>query len=94
MIDKTTLHSGKDCWTTPRSSPPPCHVGALVQMIGDDTVDDEDEDYDGDDDNNHIEKERQAKVFTIALRYESSTLILYKELSSSIFQSCQSVRHR
>ena len=25
------------------------------------------------------------------LRYESSTLILYKELSSSIFQSCQSV---
>ena len=34
MIDKTTLHSGKDCWTTPRSSPPQCHVGALVQMIG------------------------------------------------------------
>ena len=32
------------------------------------------------------------------LRYESSTLILYKELSSTIFQSCQSVsqsvRHR
>ena len=27
----------------------------------------------------------------IILRYESSTLILYKELSSSIFQSCQSV---
>ena len=53
----------------------------------DDTVDDEDEDYDGDDDDNHIEKERQAKVFTIALRYESSTLILYKELSSPIFQS-------
>ena len=25
------------------------------------------------------------------LRYESSTLILYKELSSFIFQSCQSV---
>ena len=25
------------------------------------------------------------------LRYESSTLILYKELSSTIFQSCQSV---
>ena len=25
------------------------------------------------------------------LRYESSTLILYKELSSPIFQSCQSV---
>ena len=25
------------------------------------------------------------------LLYESSTLILYKELSSSIFQSCQSV---
>ena len=61
MINKTTLHAGKDCWTTPRSSPPPCHVGALVQMIGDDTVDDEDEDYDGDDDNNHIEKESQVK---------------------------------
>ena len=30
----------------------------------------------------------------VLLRYESSTLILYKELSSSIFQSCQSVRHR
>ena len=44
----------------------------------DDTVDDEDEDYDGDDDDNHIEKERQAKVFTIAMRYESPTLILYK----------------
>ena len=28
------------------------------------------------------------------LRYESFTLILYKELSSSIFQSFQSVRHR
>ena len=28
-----------------------------------------------------------------SLRYESSTLILYKELSSTIFQSCQSVRH-
>ena len=28
------------------------------------------------------------------LRYESSTLILYKELSSTIFQSCLSVRHR
>ena len=27
-----------------------------------------------------------------SLRYESSTLILYKELSSTIFQSCQSVR--
>ena len=27
----------------------------------------------------------------IDLRYESSTLILYKELSSPIFQSCQSV---
>ena len=27
----------------------------------------------------------------LELRYESSTLILYKELSSSIFQSCQSV---
>ena len=26
-----------------------------------------------------------------SLRYESSTLILYKELSSPIFQSCQSV---
>ena len=60
-------------------------------MIGDDTVDDEDEDYDGDDDDNHIEKERQAKVFTIALRYESSTLLLYKELSSS-FKVCQWVR--
>ena len=57
----------------------------------DDTVDDEDEDYDGDDDDNHIEKERQAKVFTIAMRYESPTLILYNELSSPIFQS-QSAR--
>ena len=28
---------------------------------------------------------------TLSLRYESSTLILYKELSSSIFQSCLSV---
>ena len=28
---------------------------------------------------------------TLTLRYESSTLILYKELSSPIFQSCQSV---
>ena len=28
------------------------------------------------------------------LRYESSALILYKELSSPIFQSCQFVRHR
>ena len=28
------------------------------------------------------------------LRYESSTLILYKELSSSIFHSCESVSHR
>ena len=27
----------------------------------------------------------------LKLRYESSTLILYKELSSSIFQSCHSV---
>ena len=27
----------------------------------------------------------------LLLRYESSTLILFKELSSSIFQSCQSV---
>ena len=27
----------------------------------------------------------------VILRYESSTLILYKELSSTIFQSCQSV---
>ena len=35
---------------------------------------------------------------SLELRYESSTLILYKELSSSIFQSCEwvseSVRHR
>ena len=30
----------------------------------------------------------------ILLRYESSTLILYKELSSTIFQSCQIVKHR
>ena len=31
-------------------------------------------------------------IFIIfSLRYESSTLILYKELSSTIFQSCQSV---
>ena len=37
------------------------------------------------------------RIFS-GLRYESSTLILYKELSSPIFQSCQSVsesvRHR
>ena len=32
----------------------------------------------------------EAEVWSL-LRYESSTLILYKELSSSIFQSCQSV---
>ena len=55
MIDKTTLHLGKDCWTTPRSSPPPCHVGVL----------EDDKDYDGgggdgDDDDNHIQKESQA----------------------------------
>ena len=31
------------------------------------------------------------KALIYLLRYESSTLILYKELSSSIFQSCQSV---
>ena len=41
-----------------------------------------------------IERELGDKI----LRYESSTLILYKELSSTIFQSCQSVslsvRHR
>ena len=30
-------------------------------------------------------------VLVFVLRYESSTLILYKELSSSIFQNCQSV---
>ena len=30
----------------------------------------------------------------LLLRYESSTLILYKELSSPIFQSCESVRMR
>ena len=56
MIDKTTLILGKDCWTTPRSSPPPCHVGVL----------EDDKDYDGgggdcDDDDNHIQKESQAK---------------------------------
>ena len=32
-----------------------------------------------------------SEVDFFKLRYESSTLILYKELSSSIFQSCQSV---
>ena len=31
---------------------------------------------------------------SVILRYESSTLILYKELSSTFFQSCLSVRHR
>ena len=40
----------------------------------------------------------RRKRWEIWLRYESSTLILYKELSSSFFQSCQSVsqsvRHR
>ena len=35
------------------------------------------------------EDETRIKVYL--LRYESSTLILYKVLSSSIFQSCQSV---
>ena len=32
-----------------------------------------------------------VEALVILLRYESSTLILYKELSSTIFQSCQSV---
>ena len=31
------------------------------------------------------------KALVTKLRYESSTLILYKELSSPIFQSCLSV---
>ena len=35
-----------------------------------------------------------GKILFVKLRYESSTLILYKELSSPIFQSCLSVRHR
>ena len=35
----------------------------------------------------------QVLTNKLQLRYESSTLILYKELSSSIFQSCLSVRH-
>ena len=30
-------------------------------------------------------------LFLSSLRYESSTLILYKELSSTIFQNCRSV---
>ena len=34
---------------------------------------------------------KMMMVMMYLLRYESSTLILYKELSSSIFQSCQSV---
>ena len=33
-------------------------------------------------------------IVILFLRYESSTLILYNELSSPIFQSCLSVRHR
>ena len=34
---------------------------------------------------------KQFLSFFLFLRYESSTLILYKELSSTIFQSCESV---
>ena len=42
--------------------------------------------------NNLVDHDAGLKCFGIwILRYESSTLILYKELSSSIFQSCQSV---
>ena len=41
--------------------------------------------------NNYVT--RFGSSFFSLLRYESFTLILYKELSSSIFQSCQSVRH-
>ena len=38
--------------------------------------------------------QRWLSYFLLLLRYESSTLILYKELSSTIFQSCEWVRHR
>ena len=42
-------------------------------------------------DGRELKLEAEKLWTTFTLRYESSSLKLYKELSSSIFQSCQSV---
>ena len=40
-------------------------------------------------DGGQVKLKKTGIQVTSKLRYESSTLILYKELSSTIFQSCQ-----